>query len=95
MHVLFLTPHPEEGASSRYRVLQYLPHLEARGIRCTVSPFLSSRFYRIAYQPGRWTGKLGHFLVSSLRRLRDVIRSGRYDVVFIHLEAFPIGPPIL
>ena len=95
MHVLFLTPHPWEGASSRYRVLQYLPHLEARGIRCTVSPFLSPSFYRIAYQQGAWARKCSHFLISSLRRLRDVITSGRYDVMFVHLEAFPIGPPVI
>lgn len=95
MRVLFLIPHPQEGASSRYRVLQYLPYLEARGIHCTVSSFLSPRFYRIAYQTGCWGSKIGCFLVSTLKRLRDVLRSGRYDVVFIHLEAFPIGPPYL
>src|SRR3989338_1149220 len=95
VHVLFLTPHPWEGASSRYRVLQYLPHLEARGIRCTVSPFLSPSFYRIAYQQGAWPRKCSHFLISSLRRLRDVITSGRYDVMYVHLEAFPIGPPVI
>lgn len=95
MRVLFLIPHPVEGASSRYRVLQYIPYLEAQGISCTVSSFLSSGFYRIVYQQGRWGKKLGYFLVSTLRRLRDVLRSGRYDVVFIHLEAFPLGPPLI
>lgn len=93
MRVLFLTPHPEEGASSRYRVLQYLPHLERSGIQPTVSAFLSPSFYRIAYRRGRWPEKAGRFLVSSLNRLRDVARSGRYDVAFVHLEAFPVGPP--
>lgn len=93
MRVLFLTPHPREGASSRYRVLQYLPYLRACGIQCEVSPFLSSSFYRIAYQPGSWPQKIGYFLLSTARRLRDVVRSGRFDVVLIHLEAFPIGPP--
>lgn len=95
VRILFLIPHPIEGASSRYRVLQYVPHLEAQGISCTVSSFLSSGFYRIVYQEGRWGEKLGHFLISSLRRLGDALRSGRYDVVFIHLEAFPLGPPVI
>ena len=95
MRVLFLTPHPLEGASSRYRVLQYLPYLEAQGVRCTVSSFLSPRFYRIVYQPGRWLAKTGYFMLSSLKRLRDLLRSNEYDVVFIHLEAFPIGPPLI
>jgi len=95
MRVLFVIPHHREGASSRYRVLQYVPHLEAQGIRCTVSPFLSSEFHRIAYQQGGWGNKIGQFLLSSCRRLRDVMRSGSYDVVFIHLEAFPLGPPVI
>ena len=95
MRVLFLIPHPREGASSRYRVLQYLPYLEARGIHCTVSSFLSPRFYRIAYQPGHWGAKIGCFLASSLRRLWDLVRSNWYDLVFIHLEAFPLGPPFI
>lgn len=95
MRVLFLIPYPWEGASSRYRVLQYVPHLEAQGIRCTVSSFLSPAFYRIVYRPGQWGRKLAHFAMSSSRRLWDVIRSGRYDVVFVHLEAFPIGPPLI
>ena len=95
MRILFLVPHPWEGASSRYRVLQYLPHFEASGIQCTVSSFLSPRFYRVAYQHGYWGRKFAYFLASSARRLRDVVRSGRYDVVFIHLEAFPIGPPVI
>lgn len=95
MRVLFLIPHPHEGASSRYRVLQYVPHLEAQGIQCTVSSFLSPSFYRIAYAPRRWIRKSAYFVVSSLRRLRDLLRAGRFDAVVVHLEAFPIGPPVI
>ncbi|MBI3079206.1 MAG: glycosyltransferase family 1 protein, partial [Deltaproteobacteria bacterium] len=54
MRVLFLVPHPTEGASTRYRVEQYLPFLERHGIQCTLRPFLSSRFYRLLYRPGRY-----------------------------------------
>lgn len=95
MRVLFLIPHPLEGASSRYRVIQYISHLQANGVECVVSSFLSKNFYRIAYQRGHWLKKGTYFFFSSLRRLRDVLCCGRYDLVFIHLEAFPIGPPII
>ncbi|MBI3320107.1 MAG: glycosyltransferase family 4 protein [Candidatus Omnitrophica bacterium] len=94
MRLLCLIPHPIEGQSSRYRVLQYVPHLEAAGISCTVSSFVSPTFYKILYEQGRWVSKLGYAAMGVLRRVRDVLRSSRYDAVFIHLEACPVGPPI-
>lgn len=94
MRLLCLIPHPIEGQSSRYRLLQYVPHLEAAGISCTVSSFVSPAFYKILYERGRWVSKLGYAAMGVLRRVRDVLRSGRYDAVFIHLEACPVGPPV-
>ncbi|MBL7647386.1 MAG: glycosyltransferase family 1 protein, partial [Candidatus Hydrogenedentes bacterium] len=36
MRVLFLTLYPDQAASPRYRVHQFIPYLESRGIECTV-----------------------------------------------------------
>ncbi|MBI2870180.1 MAG: glycosyltransferase family 4 protein [Candidatus Omnitrophica bacterium] len=94
MRTLFLTVHPAEGPSSRYRVLQYIPHFEANGIHCDVSPFLSREFYRIVYRPGQRLRKVKHLAGSLLRRMRDIARLRRYDLVFIHLGAVPFGPPL-
>ena len=95
MRVLFLTPYPTEGASNRYRVEQYLPYLEREGIEGSVRPFMTTRFYRLWGVPGRKGLKLALFLYCTVRRLFDLIRSWRYDLVFIHREAFPIGPPFI
>ncbi|MDA2915341.1 glycosyltransferase family 4 protein [Nitrospinae bacterium AH_259_B05_G02_I21] len=95
MKVLFLTPYPTEGASNRYRVEQLLPYLEQEGIRYSLRPFVSTTFYGILYQRGRLLAKAAHFLVASLRRLGDLVRAIRADVVFIHREAYPLGPPII
>ena len=94
MKVLFLEPYPIEGPSSRYRVEQYIPFLKANGIDCTVRPFVSSHFYRILYTKGHFIQKLFFFITSSFRRLRDLYAALQADIVFIHLEAFPIGPPL-
>jgi glycosyltransferase involved in cell wall biosynthesis len=38
--------------------------------------------------------KLRILLSSFSARIRDVARARQYDIIFIHREAFPIGPPI-
>ncbi len=86
-------PYPKEGQSNRFRVEQYLPHLEAEGIGYSLRPFASSEFYRILYQPGRFYSKVYFFIKSSLRRLIDLFSVFKCDLVFVHREAFPFGPP--
>lgn len=95
MKILFIEPYPTEGPSSRYRVEQYIPYLREQGLDCTVRPFVSSRFYKILYKKGFYLKKAFFFLQSCLGRISDFLAAFRYDVIFIHLEAFPLGPPVL
>jgi len=96
MNVLFFVPYTTEGGSNRFRVEQYLPHLNRHGIESMIRPFLcSSAFYDILYRPGRTPRKGWYFLVSSLNRLLDLVRSRRFDRIVVHREAFPLGPPVL
>jgi len=96
MKVLFLVPYTTEGGSNRFRVEQYLPHLNRHGIESMVRPFLcSSAFYDILYRPGRTPRKGWYFLASSLNRFLDLGRSRKFDRIVIHREAFPLGPPVL
>lgn len=96
MNVLFIVPYPTGGGSNRLRVEQYLPLLRKHGVGYAVRPFLSpARFYDILYRPGRIVRKGLYFLTSSLNRFLDLARSRRFDLIFIHREFFPFGPPIL
>jgi len=88
-------PYPIEGASNRFRVEQYIPYLEGLGISCAVKPFVSSRFYRILYLKGHFAQKIFHFILCTISRAADTIRAMRYDVIFIHREFYPVGPPIM
>lgn len=91
----FIAPYPKEGASARLRVLQFLPYLKDAGISYTFRPFLTSGFYNVLYKKGNTFKKAVLFIVCSAMRFADIVRALFYDVIFIHREAYPIGPPIL
>ncbi len=93
MKVLFIVPYPTEGPSNRYRVEQYLPFLKEHGIHYCLRPFITSKFYKILYAKGNRLKKTAYFLSSCINRLTDIIRAANYDIIFIHIEAFPFGPP--
>jgi glycosyltransferase involved in cell wall biosynthesis len=95
MKILFIQPYPTEGASARYRVEQYVPYLENKGIECAIRPFISAKFYKILYKRGFCFKKILYFIQSSIQRFFDIFLAMRSDLIFIHLEAFPLGPPFL
>jgi glycosyltransferase involved in cell wall biosynthesis len=93
--MLALSPVPEEGAGCRFRIAQYIPHLEAAGITVTVSPFFTPDFFRLVYQKGQWLRKASQFVQRASDRLRTLADRSTYDIIFIYREAFPIGPALI
>lgn len=95
IRVLCLIPHPTLGASGRLRLRQYRPFLRAAGIELTLSPFLDDRAYDVLYRPGALLQKVAGVMAGFLRRARDLFRARGYDLVLIHRESAPIGPPVI
>ena len=95
MKTLFIVPYPTEGPSNRYRVEQYLPFLKERGISYSLRPFISPEFFKILYKRGNRTKKLFYFLSGAVKRFSDLVNAAKFDLIFVHIEAFPFGPPIL
>ena len=93
IRVLFVVPHPIEGPSSRFRIYQFLPYLEANGVHATVRPLIPSHLAPIIYESGRMPAKVAITALAAAHRLLDVVRAGTFDVVYILREAFPFGPP--
>ena len=88
--VLFLTKYARNGASSRYRTLQYLPYLEEAGFRCEIAPLFDQAYLEFKYRMGRAAVlDLGRALI---RRLLILFTVKRYDLVVIEKELFPYCP---
>ncbi len=86
LQVLFLT----EGTTvpaSRYRVQQLVPHLEKRGIDCTVRPAYGDGYNRWSDTPAAPVYKLA----CSLQRIPYAMDGDQFDVVFLQRPALPFS----
>jgi len=94
--ILFLVPYPFDRApSQRLKFEQYLEHFRAAGFAIDFRPFYDEAAWQALYgRGGSVTGKLSAFLRGYLRRLRDLFRLHRYQVVFVHLWVTPIRPAL-
>lgn len=95
LRVLFLTRYPEEGASSRYRVFQYLPHLKKLGVDAEVQSFMDTEMYRLSLRPGRTGTKVFATLRATLRRLWALRRWRSFDAIYLQRELLPFGKPVI
>jgi glycosyltransferase involved in cell wall biosynthesis len=92
MKVLLLSRYGSLGASSRVRMYQFLPDLDAAGISVTPAPLVDDRLLTGRYASGGYPA--GALVTRYLERVRWLLRSGRYDLLWIEYELFPWLPAI-
>lgn len=96
MKVLFLFPYPLASApSQRFRFEQYFEYLGKHGIEITTQSFWNEKGWRILYQRGRFLSKIYFFLAGCMKRVTMLVGIRRFDFVFLHREAVPVGPPLI
>ncbi len=90
MRVAAFTKYDREAASTRQRVLQYLPHLARAGIEVDVFPLLGGDYVRnLATGSGYSKSAI---LSAYLSRFRQLRRAERYDLLWVYAELFPYLP---
>jgi glycosyltransferase involved in cell wall biosynthesis len=95
MHILFLVPYPVGKApSQRFRFEQYFDALKDAGYQYHIAPFISDATWDILYKPGHQVRKAIGIVAGFARRIGQLFTLAKYDYVFIHREASPIGPPV-
>lgn len=93
--ILVICPYPQNCApSQRLKFEQYYPIFEQNGFTVKVSPFVSKNFWKILYKKGYIVQKFYYTILGYLRRIADIFRLKKYDIVYIHLWVTPFGPPI-
>ena len=94
--LLILCPYPKGSAGSqRFRFEQYIPFLEVNNIVVDQQSFLTTWGWGVVYKKGYHLFKIWATLLGFLRRFFCLFFLWRYDLVMVHREASPIGPPII
>jgi len=90
--ILFLCPYPQNTApSQRLKYEQYFNSFEQDGFQLSVSPFIVMPFWNILYKKGYWFQKVFYTIIGYFRRIYDLFRIRRYDIVYVHLWVTPLG----
>lgn len=97
MNVLVLMPYLYDTApGQRFRIEQWARMLAPEGVRFEFVPFYSPRLQRILHVRGHHHQKAAEVVKGVLQRARFVASLKRgWDVIFLHRELAPFGPPFL
>ncbi len=89
---LFLVLHRKDRSpGQRYRHEQYLTYLEENGFQCDLSPLLSQKGDEIFYSKGSIIKKIVVGVNALLKRLKDLRRAHKYNVIYVYRDAFFFG----
>lgn len=93
--MLVVCPYPVGvAAGQRLKYEQYFDDWRAAGYEITVSPYMDAAMWEVAYVKGRYPAKALGLTRGHFRRMRDLFRVSRYDVVFIHMWVTPFGTSV-
>lgn len=93
MKVFFIIPYPLGVVpSQRFRFEHYFAYLKENKIQYTVSSFLDLKAWGNLYKKGHLFSKIAGTLRGFSRRFGNLFLLHKYDYVFIHREASPLGP---
>jgi glycosyltransferase involved in cell wall biosynthesis len=97
VRVCFFLLDGDTNASSRHRVLQYMPMLREAGVEAVISRPVPEPMYQklVERGSGGMTDKAAFYSAFLTCRTLDVLRADRFDVVVIQRDLFPFGPPWL
>ncbi len=92
LRLLVVCPYPAGVApGQRLKFEQYYGDWRANGFDVDVAAFMDLSLWRILFERGHLAGKLMGVAKGYVRRVRDLLRVRRYDVVYCHMYVTPLG----
>lgn len=93
--ILILAPYPwNEAPSQRFRFELLSKNTEEKGLAFSFASFYSTKGWKRLYHSTHSIGKLWLLVVGFARRKLHLIKAINHDIILIHRELTPIGPPI-
>jgi len=90
--ILVICPFPVGvAAGQRLKYEQYFNHWAEHGYEITVSSFMDDSMWSVVYKKGHLCRKIVGTLRGYCCRIKDIFRLKKYDVVYIHMWATPLG----
>jgi glycosyltransferase involved in cell wall biosynthesis len=83
------------GPSSRYRIYQFVPYLDAAGIDCRIYPLFGPGYFRILEMGNpllRVLAKVGYVAARFVKRGWDLLMGANADAVVVEGQLFPYAP---
>ena len=90
LKILILTRYTATGASSRLRIIQYLPFFKSNNIAFLIAPFFNERYLTDLYS----NKKINFINLAFLyvKRFAIIFTVKKYDLIWIEKEVFPFMP---
>ena len=90
--IFVVCPFPQGvAAGQRLKYEQYFDHWREEGYEITVSSFMDSAMWNIVYTSGNYLPKVLGTLRGYFRRISDLFRVHRYDLVYVFMWGTPVG----
>jgi glycosyltransferase involved in cell wall biosynthesis len=90
--MLVLCPYPPGvAAGQRLKFEQYYDDWRAAGWEVVASSFMDRALWEIVFEHGHFAGKVAGIIRGTLRRIGDLARVRRFDLVYCFMYVTPVG----
>ena len=90
--ILVICPFPQGvAAGQRLKYEQYFENWTDNGYEITVSSFMDMEMWKVVYTHGNFLAKVFGTFRGYFGRILDLIRVGRYDLIYVHMWITPFG----